>query len=360
MPDSFQADSNKNRFGEPAKFLPILFVCAIIGILWCIYIVCHCLPLLQQPDTFKQGVVQIVAFNLATLMLSICYVLCIVTHPGTIPGKEDLEPTAKEWERESPLSARGDRGKSSQETKRSGDRRHCKWCDKYKPDRCHHCRVCRTCILRMDHHCPWIYNCVGFGNHKFFFLLLLYSAIACHLIIWTMYESLKAAIAPQTPFLTMFFLLFGETLGTFMAFLVTMFFLFHVWLMLKSMTTIEFCEKSLKRTGYDANIYDRGIYGNIRAVLGENPLLWLLPCSLPAGDGLVYVTEEAPLLHVTSRDMDVGRGIRKKTHENNATHKRKGAGTGECAESDVSDSRSESGTEQDSTKPFEERRSMVP
>jgi hypothetical protein len=98
----------------------------------------------------------------------------------------------------------------------------------------------------------------------------------------------------------MFFLVFGETLASVISAFITVFLVFHIWLMLKGLTTIEFCEKS-KQPGARSSPYNYGFLGNIRPVLGDNPLLWLCPCSLPSGDGLSFLSEVTPLRSPTPR-----------------------------------------------------------
>jgi len=348
MPDTPAADPNRVRFSEPAKCLPVVFIVANIVVLWVIYMIFHCIPMLADTKTSSQGLIETIVFNVVAFMVVICYVRAILTHPGTIPSKEITGDLTWEY---TPSNTRGVdpnvMGLDLQETKRSGDRRHCKWCAKYKPDRCHHCRVCRQCILKMDHHCPWIYNCVGFANHKFFFLLLLYTSIATNMIIWTMLDSVQKSLDTKVPFITMFMLIFGETLAAFLSLIVTVFFLFHCWLMLRAMTTIEFCEKSMKRHGYDTSVYNRGCYGNMCAVLGDAPILWLLPCSPPSGDGINFITEQTPMRRM--KDIETSRGIRKK----GKCKKRGGdmGGTGEYAGSSgpgsALNTRSDLSTEQD-------------
>lgn len=68
--------------------------------------------------------------------------------------------------------------------------RFCRYCDQYKPDQAYHCHTCRRCVFMMDHHCPWLNNCVGRDNTKFFLLFLLYIPIGAAHMFFTMMVSL--------------------------------------------------------------------------------------------------------------------------------------------------------------------------
>ncbi|CAJ1404148.1 unnamed protein product [Effrenium voratum] len=130
----------------------------------------------------------------------------------------------------------------------------CLYCQAQKPQRCRHCTKCGACVLRMDHHCPWLRQCIGYGNYKYFVMFIFYSAVALGFKAVTMMIFILKAFQTEITFCTRLWLVSCEALVLALGVTMIAFASFHLLLVAKGMTTIEFLTR--RRQEWDVPRFD--------------------------------------------------------------------------------------------------------
>eukprot|EP01006_Ploeotia_vitrea_P012887 TRINITY_DN33961_c0_g1_i1.p2 TRINITY_DN33961_c0_g1~~TRINITY_DN33961_c0_g1_i1.p2 ORF type:complete len:231 (-),score=100.85 TRINITY_DN33961_c0_g1_i1:67-759(-) len=154
--------------------------------------------------------------------------------------------------------------------------RFCDECECIKPMRTHHCSICKRCVLKFDHHCPWLNNCVGANNYRHFVLFLVYLWCGTLFFMTSSLPMLRDAIVDGRVESSSFLFAGIVAISAFLA--ATGFVLWNVYLMGTNQTTVEFYgnvfDSSRKRNTTFRNPYDLGFRNNVREVFGHNQTWW--------------------------------------------------------------------------------------
>eukprot|EP00656_Telonema_subtile_P001870 TRINITY_DN10812_c0_g1_i2.p1 TRINITY_DN10812_c0_g1~~TRINITY_DN10812_c0_g1_i2.p1 ORF type:complete len:241 (-),score=40.15 TRINITY_DN10812_c0_g1_i2:212-934(-) len=175
-----------------------------------------------------------------------------------------------------------------------------------KPPRSHYCQITKRQVLRMDHFCPWVGNCVGFFNYRYFFLFLswlsfgcFYGALICSVPFYQCSHTRTADLRRNPICASKAHITFTFVITLSVGIAVSLMLAFHVYLVLSAQTTIEFYYNKFTSKGKRyrgelfLNEYDLGRTKNWHAVFGAGRYYWswMLPSlQPPPGDGFIYTT----------------------------------------------------------------------
>jgi palmitoyltransferase len=138
-----------------SKFLGPFFVVAVIGLTTAYVFICYWIGL---PYWWKISpevtIALMIVGNWLLLNVSFNYIMAAITSPGVPPMERTYNAASI-----------------------------CKKCLIPKPPRTHHCSICNRCYLKFDHHCPWLNNCIGHFNQRYFFLYMVYTVIGVFFVM---------------------------------------------------------------------------------------------------------------------------------------------------------------------------------
>eukprot|EP01120_Amphizonella_sp_Union-15-10_P011803 TRINITY_DN5103_c0_g1_i1.p1 TRINITY_DN5103_c0_g1~~TRINITY_DN5103_c0_g1_i1.p1 ORF type:complete len:298 (-),score=15.30 TRINITY_DN5103_c0_g1_i1:38-931(-) len=125
-----------------------------------------------------------VILEVSVYMTIFCITVLLIagfTDPGILPRK--TEDSRQSGETESPQSTTKPTQKDIQVNGQLLSISFCETCKIWRPPRASHCSFCNNCIQNFDHHCPWIGNCVGKRNYRFFYLFVISVCFNCLYIL---------------------------------------------------------------------------------------------------------------------------------------------------------------------------------
>ncbi|KAM6965374.1 palmitoyltransferase ZDHHC12-B-like [Aplochiton taeniatus] len=143
--------------------------------------------------------------------------------------------------------------------------RRCGYCLLQQPMRAKHCQKCKHCVRRFDHHCPWIKNCVGERNHRWF---IMYLAVQLVVLVWALQLALSgisSSVTWKLWFCLNVFLLAALGIVSMVSVVVALLLCCHLYLISINSTTWEFMShhRISYLKNYKENPFNRGVVCNL-------------------------------------------------------------------------------------------------
>ena len=220
------------------------------------------------------GVILLLIYLLLFILSLVSYIRTTFTHPGYIP---------RNWKHPRAFDLH-----------HTQQHNYCRKCLTYQVSRSFHCPSCSKCILRMDHHCIWVNNCIGAGNHKYYILTMIYTWLISLITLISGIVGLISVLqdlggvnfhgaASLWLAVKLCVIIFSFTYSILWLFIITPSLILSCRCIIHNLTRIERLQmlQALQTGQQDTfNSYDRGSWvANVKEFMGRNPLLWLFPTS---------------------------------------------------------------------------------